>query len=489
MRVACIALLLAACCGARAESVTVGSKNFTEGYLLAEIAAQTLEAAGVGVERRFGLGGTKVCHSALVEGAIDVYPEYTGTIAEVVLRGAPGADLAALNAPLARQGLYAFAPLGFSNTYVLAVRPETAGALALQTISDLRGAGPLRIAFSHEFRNRRDGWPALAAHYGLELEASGIEHGLAYQAIADGRIDITDAYSTDGELARYGLTLLEDDRAFFPDYAAVLLARRDLPADAAAALRELAGTLDESAMQRLNAQIVIDGRPIAAVATAFLASQGIVAADAASGNRITARLGHNLLRHIQLTLIAVTLAAIAGVALAVLAQPLPRVSGALLYVCALLQTVPSIALLALMIPVAGIGVVPAIIALFIYALLPIVRATITALNAIDPVYRRVALAMGMTRGQERRYVLVPLSMPYILAGLRTAAVISIGTATLAAFIGAGGLGEPIVTGLALNDTRLILMGAVPAAGLAIATDLLFDWAERRLVPAHLRAQR
>jgi osmoprotectant transport system permease protein len=489
VRAVCLALLCAACCAANAAPITVGSKNFTEGYLLAEIVAQTLEAAGLDVQRRFGLGGTKVCHGALVEGAIDIYPEYTGTIAEVVLRGAVTGGPAAINESLAGQGLFAFAPLGFSNSYVLAARPETAAAFGLQTISDLRDAGPLRVAFSHEFRNRRDGWPALAAHYGLTLEASGIEHGLAYQAIADGRIDITDAYSTDGELARYGLTQLRDDLAFFPDYAAVLLARQDLPARAVAALRELAGSLDEAQMQRLNARAVIDGQPIASVAAGFLASKGIVAAGAASSHGIAARLGQNLLRHVQLTLIAVVLAAIIGVALAVLTQPMPRISAALLYVCGLMQTVPSIALLALMIPLAGIGVLPAIIALFIYALLPIVRATMTALNAIDPVYRRVALAMGMTPAQERRYVLIPLSMPYILAGLRTAAVISIGTATLAAFIGAGGLGEPIVTGLALNDTRLILMGAVPAAGLAIVTDLLFDWTERRLVPAHLRAGR
>jgi len=160
-----------------------------------------------------------------------------------------------------------------------------------------------------------------------------------------------------------------------------------------------------------------------------------------------------------------------------------------LYAAGLLQTVPSIALLALLIPLVGIGEIPAIIALFLYALLPITRNTITALTTVDPQLREVAAALGLTRAERLRHVYLPLSLPHIIAGVRIAAVVSIGTATLAAFIGAGGLGEPIVTGLALNDTQLILQGAIPAAALAVAVELGFEGLERWLIPRHLRQQR
>ncbi|MEM8548984.1 MAG: glycine betaine ABC transporter substrate-binding protein, partial [Pseudomonadota bacterium] len=376
---------------------------------------------------------------------------------------------------------------GFNNTYVLAMSQSVAAARGITRISQLAGETGLTLAFSHEFRARNDGWPKLSTHYGLTQTTQGIEHALAYEAIAAGRVDITDAYSTDGELLRYALTLLEDDLAFFPRYDAVWLARTDLDPEVEAVLRELSGRIDEGTMQGLNARAAAGGETIAGVARAFVAElQGREAETNARWTPLVNDLMSNTWRHIQLTVIALLLAAVFGISLALAAQPFPRASRALLSACGLAQTIPSIALLALMIPLFGIGFVPAIVALFIYALLPIVRATLTAANAIDPVHMTVAEALGMSRAEQRRYVLVPLSMPHILAGLRTATVISIGTATLAAFIGAGGLGQPIWTGLALNDSSLILQGALPAAALAVLTDLAFDRIERHVVPAHLR---
>jgi osmoprotectant transport system permease protein len=147
-----------------------------------------------------------------------------------------------------------------------------------------------------------------------------------------------------------------------------------------------------------------------------------------------------------------------------------------------MQTIPSLALLALMIPLFGIGFVPAIIALFLYSLLPIVRNAITALSTTDPTLVRVSRALGLSPWEQLRYLRLPLATPAIFAGIRTSAVISIGTATLAAFIGAGGLGEPIVVGLSLNDTDMILRGAIPAAILAIAVELAFAAIERKVSP-------
>lgn len=473
---------------ADARPIVVGSKTFTESYLLAEILAQTLEGAGFEVERRFGFGGTLICYEALRVGEIDLYPEYTGTIRETILNGQiiePG--IAALRDALANESLQALEPFGFSNTYAITVTSATAQEYGLAKISDLLRAPKLVFGFSHEFRQRPDGWPGLKAHYGLPQDSLGIEHGLAYQALNEGSIDVTDAYSTDGDLLRYRLTLLADDAGFFPDYLGLPLARSDLPAEAKLALSALAGELDETTMQSLNASAADPDADFATVAASFLSQRGLGDASATAAS-MWSSLGKNTLQHLKLTGLALGLAIIAGIALALLVYRSPGLSRSVLYLAGLLQTVPSIALLALLIPLAGVGQLPAIIALFLYSLLPILRNTITALTTVDPLLKRVAEGLGLNESERLRRIYLPLAMPYLLAGTRIAAVISIGTATLAAFIGAGGLGEPIVTGLALNDTRLILAGALPAAGLAIATELFFEALERMLVPAHLRSQ-
>ena len=194
----------------------------------------------------------------------------------------------------------------------------------------------------------------------------------------------------------------------------------------------------------------------------------------------------NTFTHIKLTSIALTAGIFFGLICGFFAYNRQRISGVVLYSSGLMQTVPSIALLALMIPIFGIGEVPAIVALFLYSILPIVRNTITGLRSIDPVLKKVVVSIGLDERQQMYRVLIPLAMPAILSGIKTAAVISIGTATLAAFIGAGGLGEPIVTGLALNDVNLILQGAIPAAILAILVEFLFSLLERLILKPHMR---
>ncbi|MDE0284061.1 MAG: ABC transporter permease subunit [Gammaproteobacteria bacterium] len=467
-----------------APQITVGSKNFNEGYLLGEIVAQVLELEGFAVERKFGLGGTLVCYEALVNGAIDVYVEYTGTLAEAILKlEGPAPDLDQLNTTVSELGLQVLESLGFNNTYALAMRKDMAEAEGISRISDLANHPELKPAFSLEFLNREDGWPGLAETYNLAAKPSGIEHGLAYQALVEGSIDITDAYSTDGELARYSLAVLDDDRGYFPRYLAVPFARADFPAGAGDVIARLAGRIDDDRMQEMNRMTTIDGRSFAEVASEFLGEEGL-GNTKVEDSLVSSILG-NTITHLKLTAIALALGCLAGLPLGIIVFRNRPVANLTVYLAGLLQTIPSIALLALMIPVFGIGVKPAIIALFLYSLLPILRNTVTALITIDPVLKRVAEAIGLTRREQLRHVLLPMALPNILAGVRTAAVISIGTATLAAFIGAGGLGEPIVTGLALNDTGLILQGALPAAGLAILVELLFELLERLLVKPHM----
>lgn len=482
-----IGLLLSLTLGntSHAQTIIVGSKNFTENYLLSEIAAQLLEAKGFDVERRQGLNGTKISYEALQNGAIAVYPEYSGTITEVILAQPGLDDIETIRTALAARELRFLAPLGFNNTYALAVTEAFSRDKGVRRISDLRATPNLRAAMAHEFLNRADGWPGLKQRYGLQQTTRGIEHGLSYGAINGGEIDLTAAYSTDGEVLRSGLVLLEDDLNYFPRYLAGYLANDLLPADATDVLQTLAGRIDNTRMQALNLQALDPDVSIADVAAGFLREEGLVTADYQSATFLP-QLLRNTQRHLKLTATALLLAIVFGVGIAISVHRHRGLSNAFLYVTGLLQTVPSIALLALMIPLAGVGQTPAIIALFLYSLLPIARSTVTAMHAIPPGYRQVAAAMAMTRTQELRYVLLPLAMPHVLAGIRTAAVICIGTATLAAFIGAGGLGDPIVTGLALNDSRLILQGAIPAAGLAIITELFFGVIERWLVVPHMR---
>lgn len=478
-------MLLLAASNALAKPVVVASKNFNESYLLAEVYAQLLEANDFEVERKFGLGGTLVCYEALVNSEVDVYVEYTGTVAQAILKSGGSPNIAELNGDLAPLGLQMLDSIGFNNTYAVAIKQALADERGLRNVTQLAEQTDLNIAFSLEFLNREDGWPGLKQTYGFSQEPTGIEHGLAYQAIAEGKIDVTDAYSTDGDLERYQLTTLQDDQGYFPEYLAAPLVRTDMPADVNAVLNTLAGKIDEATMRRLNAEVVVQGRSFAEVASEFLFNQQLTTDQVDQTDVFWDRLIKNTITHLQLTAIALLLGCVVGLSVGILVYRSRSVSRVVLYVAGLLQTVPSIALLALMIPLFGIGFLPAIVALFLYSILPILRNTITALLTIDPLLRRVAEAIGLTNRQQLRYVLLPLALPNILAGIKTAAVISIGTATLAAFIGAGGLGEPIVTGLALNDTELILQGAIPAAILAIVVELMFEVLERVLVKPHM----
>ncbi|MEZ5549271.1 MAG: glycine betaine ABC transporter substrate-binding protein [Pseudomonadales bacterium] len=474
------------------DPVRVASKNFNESYLLAEIIAQLLEHGGYSVERRYGLGGTLICFEALVNDEIDLYVEYTGTLGQAILNRPELNSIPALNAQIAGRGLELLAPFGFDNTYAIAMPRSRAEAAGVRAIGDLARHPDLSIVVSHEFLEREDGWRGLAQAYGLPERVRGIEHALAYRAMEEGDIDVTDAYSTDGELDRYDLLVLADDLEYFPEYQAAPLVRRDLAAAVRERVNLLADLIDDRRMQQLNGAVVFGGQNFAQVARGFLVEAGLVDADAtatrAAGNRLWQDLWTNTVQHLKLTVTALIGAVLFGVGLSVTVFRLPGLARAVTYFCGLLQTVPSIALLALMIPLFGIGPLPAIIALFLYSLLPILRNTLTALTTVDPALIRVAVAMGLSDREQLRHVYIPLSLPSMLAGIRTAAVISIGTATLAAFIGAGGLGDPIVTGLALNNVSLILQGAVPAAVLAVVTELAFEWVERIVLPGHLRLQ-
>ena len=447
-----------------------------------------LEDGGFKVERNFNLGGTLVCFDALRNHEIDIYPEYTGTLTEAILKLDSQITPEALDKKLKDDyGLEISKPYGFNNTYAFVVKKETAERYNLKTISDLREHPDLKIALSYEFLKRKDGWGNLSAAYGLKNKAVGIEHGLAYQALDEGKIDLTDAYSTDGEIVKYGLVTLKDDKYFFPKYFAVSFYSAKLDPKAKRIISKLDGKISESEMQAMNSEVLYEKKSFAEVASGFLKKNNLLENKTEiKQTGVATEILSKTLTHLKITFIALILAIIISIPLGILIYIYSSASRPILYFTGLLQTIPSIALLALMIPLFGIGVVPAIVALFLYALLPILRNTAIGLFSIDPLLKKVATGIGLTRWQRLRYIEIPLAMPTIFAGIKTAAVINIGTATLAAFIGAGGLGEFIVTGLALNNTTMILRGAIPAALLAIIVEFLFEVAEKFYIPKHLQ---
>jgi osmoprotectant transport system permease protein len=519
-RIVLVALGLLLAAGAHAaDPLRVGSKRFTESYILGEIVRQTAQAAGeTGAAHSQGLGNTAIVLNALTTGSIDVYAEYTGTIAKEILKLDSVPPLPELNARLAPMGLAAGVPLGFNDTYALAMRGDDAKAKGIARLSDLRGHPDLRLGLTQEFIGRADGWPGLARTYDLPFAAPrGLDHGIAYEALAGGQVDVIDIYSTDAKIGKYGLAVLADDRNYFPRYDAVLLYRAELPQRLPktwAALQTLEHSIDEAAMIRMNAAAELDGRDFASIGAAFVAqhasstvAQQPSSAAGAQGARAPASgstpaavppggfwqklfapdFARLTAEHLMLVFFSLAASIVIGIPLGILAARRPASEAAILGITGIVQTIPSLALLAALIPLTGrIGAVPAFIALALYALLPIVRNTHAALVQVPGGLIEAAQSLGLTRATILRAVELPLSARTILAGVKTSAVINVGTATIAAFIGAGGYGERIVTGLALNDHAMLLAGAVPAAALALLIEGLFRLGERWIVPAGLR---
>ncbi len=500
---------------AQVRPVVVASKPFAESYLLAEMFAQLLEANGIPVERKPGLGATEIAFRGLRTGAVDVYPEYTGTGLVAVLGEKPEGGARAVYRRVAaefarRWGVRWLPPLGFENTYAVAVRRSTAQEYGLRTLSDLARVAPRLVAgFSPDFIGRDDGLPGLRAAYGLEFGSTrSLLQAVKYKAIAGGDVDVIDAYSTDGALARYDLVPLDDDRGFFPAYeAAALVSRRiaESRPDVIAVLSRLSGRLDADLMRRLNRRVEVDGEPVAKVAAEGLGEAGVTAGEGTAGEAKagegtagegTAGAGGLIeylwvrrgmlagltLRHLLLVGVSLLAAILVAVPVGLLLERGRRAAETSVRAVGLLQTIPSIALLAFMIPLFGIGILPALVGLFLYSLYPIVRNTYTGVRDAAPEAVEAARALGMTPFQVLRHVRLPLAAPVIMAGIRTAAVIDVGTATMAAFIGAGGLGDPIVAGLALSDTRMVLSGAIPAALLALVVDAALGGVERLVRP-------
>lgn len=478
-----ILLLLATALPLNADLVVIGSKKFTESYVLGEIAKRTLSDAGIPAEHRQGMGGTIILWEALRGAQIQIYPEYTGTITQEILKTDRRLSIQEIRDALQKSGVGMTEPIGFNNTYALVMRRDKAKQLTVGSIGDLRTHPELKFGLTHEFLDRQDGWRPLAKEYQLNPRSIlGIDHALGYAALKSGEIDVKDAYSTDAKIADFDLVTLEDDRKFFPRYEAVFLYRLSLPGPAFVALRTLEGRIDEEKMTRLNAEAERSKDYTRAADVYFGRS------TTTAGESFSHKLTRWTLRHLELAGFSLLLSIIVGIPLGIVASRGGAIGHVILGFTGVVQTIPSLALLALLVPLPffGISARTAITALFLYGLLPIVRNTATGLQDIAQPIRDSAVALGLETGARLRKIYLPIASRSILGGIKTSAVINIGTATLAALIGAGGLGEPILSGLNLNDHATILQGAIPAAVLALLVQWFFDLLDRVLIPKGLR---
>jgi len=478
-----------------APRVVVGSKAFAESWILGEALTMLARDAGADAVHRANLGGTEIVFEALRTGSVDVYPDYTGTIAQVLMKATGRPSLAEMRAHFAPLGIGISDPLGFNNSYALAVTESTAARHGLAKVSDLARHPDLRLGFTHEFIGRQDGWRGLAQHYGLThlRNVRGIQHDLAYRAIESGQIDVMEIYTTDAKIERLHLRILADDRGFFPRYDCVLLYRLDLERRAPAALRamlRLVGRIDERKMIRANALVELEKRTHQEAAAALL-REALAVEQRVEARNVVREIATHTREHLSLVGVSLAAAIAVGIPLGIAAARARWLAMLTLTLTGLIQTIPSLALLAFLIPLPFLGISPAtaIVALFLYSLLPIVRNTYTGLTTIPPALLESAEALGLPPTAQLWRVHLPLASPAIMAGIKTSAVINVGTATLAALIGAGGLGEPILRGISLVDSALILQGAVPAALLALAVQWGFDLLDRWVVPRGLRLPR
>ena len=482
-----LALAGSVCLATESRSLVVASKRFTESYLLAEIISQTLEVkASARVERKPGLGNTAILFGALQQGKIDVYPEYVGTITKEILKEEQELTIGQINERLSVWGLRAEVLLGFNNSYAFAMKADKAKQLNISSIGDLNKFPELRFGLSHEFLGRKDGWNALRLAYGLpHLNALGLDHGLSYQALEKNQVDVVDAYTTDASLSDPSLILLTDTKGFFPAYDAILLYRIQAFQNYSAALqalRSLEGSISQQHMQLMNAAAEQRGESIGSVAKRITQSpQSAVVRDNLNSRLFDDQFIRLTIEHGFLVTSTLLVAMLIGIPIGMITFLRPKLGNPILYLSGVFQTIPSLALLAFLIGILqSVGALPAILALTIYALLPIIENTYSGLKTVDPVLRESARALGASRWICLIRIELPASTISILSGIKVAALSTTGTATVAAFVGAGGYGERIAEGLATNNTDTMLAGAIPAAMFALLLQALLNLLGRHL---------
>ena len=482
----------------------IGSKIFPEQVILSEMLALYLEREyGLEVERNLNLGGSKVAFDALVKGDIDIYPEYTGTGYILILGRKELLNADETYKIVSREfekkyNILWSEPIGFNNTFSIAIRKKDPLLKEVERISELKGkVGEIKLAAPHEFFEREDGYEGFKKLYALNFDSNNVSSmnpGLMYSALRDSQVDIIVSDSTDGRIKAYNLKIIEDDKNFFPPYYAAWLHRKDLiqrHPELKKALKVFSGLIDEKEMIKLNNKVAAQQIEPRTVALNFLINKGLIEGELQKESENKSFFSYAFSRkdyllkitkeHLTLSFGSLFFALLFSLPTGIYLTRLPRLQSSVFSVINTVQTIPSLALLGFLIPFLGIGFKPAILALFLYSLLPLVRNTYTGIKSVDSKYIEASKGLGLSQMQILFKVELPLALPVILAGIRTASVIVIGTATLAALVGAGGYGDPIFRGVSTVNSYLILMGAIPSAILAVATDKILGWLEKKIV--------
>ena len=469
----------------------IGSKKFTEGVILGDILTLLVESEEQPARHRSQLGGTRIVFDALTNGGIDAYVEYSGTLLRDILRTEARGSLAEIRQALEEMGVRMGPTLGFNNSYGLGMRRARAAELGIETISDLKKHPSLVLGFSHEFIERGDGWPGLRRRYELpQQNVKGLDHDLAYGAVSSGSVDVLDVYTTDAKIISNDLVTLKDDQSFFPLYDAVILYRVGLETshpDIVQSFEVLRDRISEEQMMRLNAGVAVDKRTSESVAASFLETELDRFVEVQATSR-TSRLIKHTKEHLILVGVSLLIAIVLGLVLGIVAARTGVFGQALIGIVSAAQTIPGLALLALLVPWLQIGWKPTVVALVIYSLLPIVRNTHAGLTNIPRALKESVEVLGLSPRSRLFQVELPLAAPSIFAGIKTAAVWNVGLAALGALVGAGGYGQPILAGIRRADPPLILEGAIPAIVLALLMQLLFEGIERMVVSPGLRAR-
>lgn len=478
-----IILICLTCLSSSAEKlIHIGSRNFPESILVAEILSRTIEQETNYQVKKFDyLGGVNICFNALESGKIDIYPDYFSSLANYIF----GRDLSLeksredLNQGLLKKEISFSKTLGFDNNFVLVLRKDFARKKHFQNISDL-SKQDLRYGLSHNFIARPDGLSLLEDTYKLDLHKNlkALEYNIALYALKTNKVDVIDAYSTDSRINSPAFLVLKDDLNALKSYESILVYRNDLLTNfpqMKLVIESLEASLTNQKIIELN-QRIINGESYESVADSFVAelTQKEALQPKSRFEEDLLRLSKAFIQHLQITLIAALIALILGLSLGIFISYKENFAKLVLGLASIIQTIPSLALLALLIPILGLGMPAAIMALILYALLPIVQNTYTGIRSIAPEYIDLANSLALKESLVLWRIKLPLAMPYILAGLKTSTVICVGMATLATFVGAGGLGDLIKTGIDLGDNGLILMGAVPAAFLALFFNFLIS---------------
>ncbi len=481
------------------DVIRIGGKVFTEQNILVDLIKIYLEDKGYKTQTQKNLGGTFVAYEALKTGNLDLYVEYSGTSYHTIFKQekiiSENDTYLWLKERFKKENIYLFQDLGFSNSYALI----TVQNQNYQTMKDLVKDSPnLTIGFEHEFLSRPDGFSNMLKAYDYNFKnPKTMNVGLMYEALKTKQLDVGIGYSTDGRNKAFNLKILEDNLDFFPKYKAAILAKTSVlqnHKNLESELMALSGLITATDMIQMNYEVDALKKSSNLVAKNFLISKGLIAYS-------SLKLSHNflglsypeiiliknkLLEHIEICFIALCFSILIGFSLGVLAFEFKPLKPLVFSFVNLLQTLPSLALFGFLIPFMGIGFWPAMIALILYSILPLVHNVYIGLSEIDLDIIESCQAIGMTKLQILLQVRIPIAMPTLGAGLRTCTAIIIGTATVAAFIGAGGLGELIFQGISSLNHRMILLGAVPAALLALLADTLVHFTMNSLTSKGLK---